>query len=424
MAIEILMPALSPTMTEGNLARWLKKEGDSVKSGEVIAEIETDKAIMEVEAADSGVLGKILVQEKTEGVKVNQLIGVLLEKGEDKSAIEKIIQNAGTKFEVKNDNQVIAEPKQVDKTMIPTITTQAVVEKQIVGSRIFASPLAKRIASIENINIAQVQGTGPHGRIVKDDVLQAKTQKPALNSVQFNIGRSKEEYTLKPLSQMRKVIAKRLLDSKQTIPHFYLSLDCNLDNLLSLREEMNSKAPKVGEHHSYRLSVNDFVIKASAHALKAVPEANASWSDNGLMQYNNVDISVAVAIDDGLITPIVKNADQKSLSAISNEMKDLIKRAKANALKPDEFQGGGFSISNLGMYGIKQFNAIVNPPQACIMAVGSGEKKPVIKNDRVEIATVMNITISCDHRVIDGAVGAKFLQAFKTYIENPAMMLA
>lgn len=422
MAIEILMPALSPTMTEGNLARWLKKEGDSVKSGEVIAEIETDKAIMEVEAADAGILGKIVVPEKTEGVKVNQLIAVLLEKGEDKSAIEVVLQKSTLKLEVKNDNHKISEQKTSVVEVKPAIDHQGTAINQTSSNRIFASPLAKRIAEIENIDLSQVPGSGPHGRIVKSDILGTKGTLPQVVK-SHSFGRIKEEYALKPLSQMRKTIAKRLLDSKQTIPHFYLSVDCILDNLLAIREEMNSKAPKGGEAPLYKLSVNDFVIKASAHALKAVPEANASWSDNGLLQYNNIDISVAVAIEDGLITPIIKNADQKSLSLISNEMKDLIKRAKSSSLKADEFQGGGFSISNLGMYGIKEFNAIINPPQACIMAVGAAEKRPIIENDEIEIATVMNITLSCDHRVVDGAVGARFLQAFKAYIENPAMML-
>jgi pyruvate dehydrogenase E2 component (dihydrolipoamide acetyltransferase) len=423
MAIEILMPALSPTMTEGNLARWLKKEGDSVKSGEVIAEIETDKAIMEVEAADAGTLGKIVVPEKTEGVKVNQLIAVLLEKGEDKSAIDAILQKSSTKFEVKNDNhQAVEQPLKVNAVQ-PIIAHQPAVVNQTGSNRVFASPLAKRIAEIENVNLSQIHGSGPHGRIVKSDVLGAKGTQPKV-ATPHSLGRIGEEYTVKPLSQMRKVIAKRLLESKQNIPHFYLGVDCILDNLLAIREEMNAKAPKAGDAPAYKLSVNDFVIKASAHALKAVPEANASWSDNGLLQYNNIDISVAVPIDDGLITPIVKNADQKSLSAISNEMKDLIKRAKSNSLKADEFQGGGFSISNLGMYGIKEFNAIINPPQACIMAVGAAEKRPIVEDDEIEIATVMNITLSCDHRVVDGAVGARFLQAFKAYIENPAMMLA
>ena len=285
------------------------------------------------------------------------------------------------------------------------------------------SPLAKKLAAEKGINISAVAGSGENGRIVKSDVLGAKGTQPKV-ATPHSLGRIGEEYTVKPLSQMRKVIAKRLLESKQNIPHFYLGVDCILDNLLAIREEMNAKAPKAGDAPLYKLSVNDFVIKASAHALKAVPEANASWSDNGLLQYNNIDISVAVAIDDGLITPIVKNADQKSLSAISNEMKDLIKRAKSNSLKADEFQGGGFSISNLGMYGIKEFNAIINPPQACIMAVGAAEKRPIVEDDEIEIATVMNITLSCDHRVVDGAVGARFLQAFKAYIENPAMMLA
>ncbi len=417
MAIEILMPALSPTMTEGNLAKWLKKEGDKVKPGDVLAEIETDKATMEVEAVDAGTLGKIVVQAKTEGVKVNQLIAVLLEANEAKSAVDEVLKKhqgavavaAPVKQEVA---QKVEQPKVVNA---PASVTQS-------SNRVFASPLAKRIAEQQGIDLSSVKGSGPHGRIVKEDVLSFKSV-PSFANTNFSVGRSNEQYRLVPNSNMRKVIAKRLVESKQTVPHFYLTVDCQLDELLKVREQINAKAPKNGDKAAYKISVNDFIIKASAQALRAFPKANASWSDEGIMIYNNIDISVAVAIEDGLITPIIKNADQKSLAQISAEMKDLAARAKTNSLKPEEFQGGGFSISNLGMYGIKQFNAIINPPQACILAVGVGEEKPVVRNGKLEIATVMTVTISCDHRVIDGALGAELIQAFKNFIEQPAMML-
>jgi pyruvate dehydrogenase E2 component (dihydrolipoamide acetyltransferase) len=417
MAIEILMPALSPTMTEGNLAKWLKKEGDKVKPGDVLAEIETDKATMEVEAVDAGTLGKIVIPAKTEGVKVNQLIAVLLEANEAKSAIDELLKKhqggAAVAAPVKQEvAQKIEQPKVVNA---PASVTQS-------SSRVFASPLAKRIAEQQGIDLSSVKGSGPHGRIVKEDVMSFKSA-PSFANTNFSVGRSNEQYRLVPNSNMRKVIAKRLVESKQTVPHFYLTVDCQLDELLKVREQINAKAPKNGDKAAYKISVNDFVIKASAQALRAFPKANASWSDEGIMIYNNVDISIAVAIEDGLITPIVKNADQKSLAQISAEMKDLAARAKTNSLKPEEFQGGGFSISNLGMYGIKQFNAIINPPQACILAVGVGEEKPVVRNGKLEIATVMTVTMSCDHRVIDGALGAELIQAFKNFIEQPAMML-
>ncbi len=416
MAIEILMPALSPTMTEGNLAKWLKKEGDKVKPGDVLAEIETDKATMEVEAVDAGTLGKIVVQAKTEGVKVNQLIAVLLEANEAKSAVDEVLKKhqGVAAIAAPAKQEVVTKVEQPKAVNAPAAITQS-------SSRVFASPLAKRIAEQQGIDLSSIKGSGPHGRIVKDDVLSQKSSSFA--NTNFQTGRSSEQYRLVPNSNMRKVIAKRLVESKQTVPHFYLTVDCQLDELLKVREQINAKAPKNGDKAAYKISVNDFIIKASAQALRALPKANASWSDEGIMIYNNVDISVAVAIEDGLITPIIKNADQKSLAQISAEMKDLAARAKSNSLKPEEFQGGGFSISNLGMYGIKQFNAIINPPQACILAVGVGEEKPVVRNGKLEIATVMTVTISCDHRVIDGALGAELIQAFKNFIEQPAMML-
>lgn len=406
MAIEILMPALSPTMTEGNLAKWLKKEGDKIKPGEVLAEIETDKATMEVEAVDSGTLGKIIVPDKSQGVKVNQLIAVILESGEDKSAIDAVIK--------KFSSQPAAN---LPKEEVKKVETPKVELQQTNSSRIFATPLAKKIASMQGVNLNQIQGSGPRGRIVKDDVLNAK---PSAN---IQLGRSSSEYTVLPVSPMRKVIAKRLSESKQNIPHFYLTVDCNVDELLKFREAINVSAPQIDGNPAYKVSVNDIIIKASAAALAKKREANCSWSDEGILQYNNVDIAVAVAIPDGLITPIVRNADKKSISQISIEIKELAARARKGGLKPEEYQGGGFSISNLGMFGIKQFSAIINPPQACILSVGASEKRAIVDGDQIRIANVVSITISCDHRVIDGAVGAELISFIKQYLEQPAMML-
>lgn len=401
MPIEILMPALSPTMTEGNLTKWLKQEGDKVKPGDVIAEIETDKATMEVEAVDEGIIGKIIVQAGSRNVPVNNLIAILLEEGEKADSLK----NYAPK-------EIIAK-KEEEKPQVSAakpVMAPVVAHNSYASSRIKASPLAKRIAQDRGVNLAGIIGSGPHGRIIRDDVLNAR-------SSAGQIRRHPQEYTAIENSNIRRVIAKRLLESKQNVPHFYLNIECQIDRLLQLREEMNAITNK--EKPEYKISVNDCVIKAVALALAEVPEANASWTEDAILQYNNVDVSVAVAIDGGLITPIIRNADQKSLVNISNEMKDLAKRAKENSLKPEEFQGGGFSISNLGMFGIKQFQAIVNPPQVCIMAVGASNKRPVVINDQVTIATIMDISISCDHRVVDGAVGAKFLNSFKKFIENP-----
>ena len=429
MPIDILMPALSPTMTEGNLARWIKKEGDKVEPGDVIAEIETDKATMEVEAVDEGTIGKILVQEGTEGVPVNDLIAVLLEEDEDSASIDEFIASRiGSAPANENNNADSAAPEVAEAT--PAAAQPSNVTN--INDRVKASPLAKRIAEQNNVSLGGLSGTGPHGRIIKADVEDAmKNPQAASAPASFTptaiAGRHPEEYTEVPNNNVRKVIAKRLLESKQQVPHFYLNIDCSLDKLLNVRKEMNQAALDAaaeGEKPAYKLSVNDFIIKASAMALQKVPQANASWTDAAIQLYNNVDISVAVVIDGGLITPIVKNADQKSISLISNEMKDLAKRARDNKLTPEEFQGGGFSISNLGMYGIKRFNAIVNPPQAAILAVGAGDKRPVFdKNGNVVAATVMDVTLSSDHRVVDGAVGAEFLAAFKAFIENPVTML-
>lgn len=399
MAIKILMPALSPTMTEGNIAQWLKKEGDKISSGDILVEIETDKATMEVESIDDGILMKILVASGTQGVKVNQMIAVLREEGDSDDDVAAALAD--------QLSSVVVEAKAEDAKML-----EIVRQDKRETEKVFASPLARRIAQQQNIDLRNVVGSGPHGRIIKADLIN-KT--PAKSS--GSVARMEQLYYTKPHSTIRKVIAKRLLESKQQVPHFYLSVDCNLDALLQARQLINSSTK------DYKISVNDLVIKASAMALKRCPQANASWQDDAMIFYNNVDISVAVAIEDGLITPIIRNADSKDLVTISNEMKGLIAKANAGQLKPEEFQGGGFSISNLGMYGVKQFNAIVNPPQACILAVGSAEDVAVVRAGQINIAKVMNLTLSCDHRVVDGALAAQFLGAIKQMIECPMLML-
>lgn len=414
MPIKILMPALSPTMEHGNLAKWLKKEGDKIKPGEVIAEIETDKATMEVEAVDEGIMAKIVVEQGAQDVPVNKLIAVLLDDGESADSIEEFIKKELAQSLKKQDTKVPAqEASKAEVKSEPSI--QSSVQPNIninSSSRIFASPLAKRIAAMEGISLSHVVGSGPHGRIIKSDVLSAGQDSG-------KVYRHSEEYRIVPNNNMRKIIAKRLLESKQNVPHFYLSIECVMDKLLDARSDLNNS---FGDDKARKLSVNDFVILAVAKALKDVPTANASWNDDGIRLYNNVDVSVAVAIDGGLITPVIKNADQKDITKISLEMKDLAKRARENALKPEEFQGGGFSISNLGMYGIKSFNAIINPPQGCILAVGASSKRLVVIEDKIEIKTIMDVTLSCDHRVVDGAVGAEFLAALKKYVESPVLM--
>lgn len=414
MPIEILMPALSPTMTEGNLVKWHKKEGDPVKAGDVIAEIETDKATMEVEAVDEGKIGKILVPEGTENVKVNQLIALLLEEGEGASALDNI----------KAAPSPSAVPQTKQNEVAPVLPEKAQEEKKApqstpTGERPFASPLARRIASEANVNLNAIQGSGPHGRIIKADVEQAMAKGPMVASSTAQLLSGYEPaYDVMPVSNMRKVIAKRLVEAKQTIPHFYLTVDCEIDALLKAREQMNSQADG-----AYKLSVNDFVIKACGMALKRIPEANASWINDQIYQFKSCDISVAVAIEGGLITPVVRQAETKGLTQISNEMKELASKARAGKLKPEEFQGGTFSLSNLGMFGVKEFSAIINPPQGCILAVGIGEERPVVRGGLLTSAMMMTCTLSVDHRVVDGAVGAHFLKAFKELIENPVMML-
>ncbi len=434
MPINILMPALSPTMTEGKLAKWLVAEGDTVESGDVIAEIETDKATMEVEAVDEGTIGKIVIAGGTDAVAVNEVIAVLLEEGEDASDMDAApAAPAPTPVAAAQDTA----PSAPSAPAAPTNMTAPVSNA---GNRIFASPLAKRMAAQNGLDLTQLNGTGPYGRIVKSDILKAleggvsavatASAAPATSAgtaMPTAPGPSAKDladmldipYQLQENSGMRKTIAKRLLESKQTVPHYYLAADCRLDKLLALRKELNDSA-----NGAYKISVNDFIVKACAIALKQVPEANVAWMDDAMVVYERADISVAVATEGGLITPVVKDADQKSLKAISAEVKDLALRARDGKLKPEEYQGGTFSLSNLGMFGIKQFNAIINPPQACIMAVGAGEKRPVVdENGDIVAATVMTCTASLDHRAIDGAVSAQFVDAFKKLIENPMSIL-
>lgn len=437
MPIEILMPALSPTMTEGNLAKWNVKEGDKIKSGQVIAEIETDKATMEVEAVDEGTIGKIVIPGGTEAVKVNQLIALLLEDGEDKKVLDSYKPKAAAAPAKAEAAPAAAAPAaspaaapaaapalNIAPSLSPTAAAAAPsMPLRGAGERVFASPLAKRIAALEGVDIGGVQGTGPHGRVLRDDVLKAKSSG---NLGRGRVMRNPVEFTKIPNTNMRKVIARRLTESKQQVPHFYLTVECELNKLLDVRKDINFEAEAAAgkeKKPAYKVSVNDFIIKAVALAMKKVPSSNASWYDDAIVQYNNVDISVAVAIEGGLITPIVKNADQKSVVVISNEMKDLAARAKTGKLAPEEFQGGGFSISNLGMFGVKNFAAIVNPPQGCILAVGAGEERVVVRHGKMEVRNVMDVTLSVDHRVVDGAVGAQFLQAFKHYVESPALLL-
>ncbi|MFN7662990.1 MAG: pyruvate dehydrogenase complex dihydrolipoamide acetyltransferase [Alphaproteobacteria bacterium] len=414
MPIEILMPALSPTMTEGNLVKWHKKEGDALTAGQVIAEIETDKATMEVEAVDEGILGKILIPEGTDNVKVNSPIALILEKGEDKSALDSYKFTAAAAPEAPKQEPVVTAPAPVAPSVPAAPVSSAPAPSMTMSTgRVVASPLARRLATERHINLRQVQGSGPHGRIIKQDIENFVPGSAGLGHAPVHHGPLYED---KPVSNMRRVIAQRLTESKQSVPHFYLTVDCELDALMSARQSINT-------HLNVKVTVNDFVLKAVALALRDVPEANASWMGQTIRYYNTSDISVAVAIEDGLITPIVKMANLKSLLSISQEVKTLVQKAKEGKLKPEEFQGGSFSVSNLGMFGIKQFEAIINPPQGCILAVGAGEQRPVVKNGQLAVATVMTCSLSVDHRVVDGSVGSQLLQAFKKYIENPALLL-
>ncbi|WP_142779133.1 pyruvate dehydrogenase complex dihydrolipoamide acetyltransferase [Agrobacterium sp. T29] len=455
MPINITMPALSPTMEEGNLAKWLVKEGDKVAPGDVIAEIETDKATMEVEAVDEGTVAKLVVPAGTEAVKVNALIAILAADGEDVAEAAKGGDAAPAKAEAPKEEAAKAEAPKEEKSeaapakaekpaadQAPASSTPAPVSKS--GERIFASPLARRLAKEAGLDLSAVSGSGPHGRIVKTDVEKAAASggakaapsaaaasagapAPALAKGQSDEAVLKlfEEgsYELVPHDGMRKVIAKRLVESKQTVPHFYVSVDCELDTLLALRAQLNAAAPEKDGKPAYKLSVNDMVIKALALALRDVPDANVSWTESAMVKHKHSDVGVAVSIPGGLITPIIRKAEQKSLSTISNEMKDYGKRAKERKLKPEEYQGGTTAVSNMGMMGVKSFSAVINPPHATILAVGAGEERAVVKNGEIKIANVMTVTLSTDHRCVDGALGAELIGAFKRYIENPMGML-
>ncbi len=450
MATNILMPALSPTMTEGTLARWLKKEGEQVRAGDVIAEIETDKATMEVEAVDEGVLGRILVPDGTAGVKVNDPIGVLVEDGESAPPAEGTAAKAApppapAKAEVAPPPARPAAPEMPNTGRAPKANGHDAGHD---AGRVFASPLARRMAKQAGIDLSALTGSGPNGRIIRADIEAARqggtapaaqpagaatpAQPPAAPPSPPPAAQPVAEparpapitaaHQLVPNSSMRKVISRRLTESHQMVPNFYVTLDMEIDALLKLRADLNAKSPKDGPG-AFKLSVNDLVIKAAAATLRRVPKLNASYTEDAMVLYDDVDISVAVSMPDGLITPIVRRADQKGLAAISAEMKDLGARAKTGKLKPEEFQGGTFSISNLGMFGTKQFTAIINPPQAAILAVGAGEKRPVVREGALAVATVMTCTLSVDHRVADGALGAEWMAAFKAVIEDPLSLM-
>ncbi|MGO4174704.1 pyruvate dehydrogenase complex dihydrolipoamide acetyltransferase [Bosea sp. TAF32] len=450
MPTNILMPALSPTMEKGNLAKWLKKEGDTIKSGDIIAEIETDKATMEVEAVDEGILAKIVVPEGTADVAVNEVIGVIAGEGEDAKSISAPAAGgaAPAKAEAPKAEAPKAEaPAPAAAPAAPAASAPVTAPAKLNGSRPFASPLARRIAKDAGLDLAAIAGSGPHGRIVEKDVEAAKkgggakaapaaapagapAAKPA--AAPLAAGPSDEavkklfapgSYEEIPHDGMRKTIARRLTEAKQTVPHFYVTVDCELDALLKLRAELNAAAPEKDGKPAYKLSVNDMVIKALALALKAVPDANVSWTDNTMLKHKHADVGVAVSIPGGLITPIIRDACHKTLSQISNEMKDMAARAKARKLKPEEYQGGTTAVSNLGMFGVKDFAAIVNPPHATILAVGAGEQRAIVRKGELAVATVMSVTLSTDHRAVDGALGAELLQAFKGYIEKPMAML-
>ena len=483
MPINVTMPALSPTMEEGNLAKWLVKEGDQVSAGDIIAEIETDKATMEVEAVDEGKVAKIVVAAGTEGVKVNAVIAILAAEGEDVSDAASSGGGNGQSAagddkggamapDAKADGAKTGSAKDAEDPEMrgdsrgaaggadgggkgAAASKAGAAPSDGKGGRIFASPLARRLAKEAGIALDAVDGSGPRGRVVKADVEAAKKDggakkaapekavggkapdaAPALAPAPLAKGQSDEQilklfpegsYEKIPHDGMRKTIAKRLVEAKQTVPHFYLTLDCEIDALLALRKQLNDAAPTIkgesGDRPAYKLSVNDMIIKAHALALKAVPTANASWTEGAMLIHKHADVGVAVSIEGGLITPIIRRAEEKTLSTISNEMKDLAKRARSRKLKPDEYQGGTSAVSNLGMFGIKDFSAVINPPHASILAVGAGEQRAVVKGGAVTVATVMTVTLSTDHRAVDGALGAELIAAFKNFIENPMSML-
>jgi pyruvate dehydrogenase E2 component (dihydrolipoamide acetyltransferase) len=469
MPVNILMPALSPTMEKGNLSKWLKHEGDKVKAGEVIAEIETDKATMEYESIDDGVLAKIVVPEGTQDVPVNQLIAVLALEGEDAKtaaagagkgaapAASKPAEptakaaSAGPPSPLRGEG-VAPSPAQPAATTSPPAQSAPSPQREEgrgegaradhSGIRVFASPLARRLAKTAGIELAGIPGSGPHGRVIARDVEAAKsgggvkavsaapaagaapTVAPSMSDQQIRALYEDGSYEVIPHDGMRRTIAQRLTASVQTIPHFYLTIDCNIGKLLDAREEINAAAPKDRDGKpTYKLSVNDFVIKALALALQRIPDANVSWTEGGMLKHKHSDVGVAVAMPGGLITPIIRNAEAKSLSAISNEMKDFAARARGRKLKPHEYQGGSTAVSNLGMYGIKDFTAVINPPHATILAVGAGEERAIVRNGKIEAAQIMSVTMSCDHRAVDGALGAQLIGAFKILIENPVMMV-
>jgi pyruvate dehydrogenase E2 component (dihydrolipoamide acetyltransferase) len=464
MPINILMPALSPTMEKGNLAKWLKKEGDKVKPGDVLAEIETDKATMEVEAVDEGTLAKIVVPEGTNDVPVNQLIAVMAGEGEDAKA-------AGASASAPAPKAVASTSPQGGEVAARSAAGEGVQQPKISPSsspspqpspprgegadraggeskanghdRIFSSPLARRLAKEAGIDLARISGSGPRGRVVARDVEGAKQGKglkapgavpsagaaapsivPAMSDDKVLALFEPGSYEVVPHDGMRRVIAQRLTQSTQTIPHFYLTMDCVIDRLLAAREEINNSAPKNKDGKpAFKLSVNDFVVKALAVALQKIPDANVSWTEAGMLKHKHSDVGVAVALPGGLITPIVRNAETKTLSAISNELKDMVARARTRKLKPQEYQGGTTAVSNLGMYGIKDFTAVINPPHATILAVGVGEERAIVRKGQIVAANVMSVTLSCDHRAVDGALGAELIGAFKALIENPVMMV-
>ena len=436
MPTNILMPALSPTMEKGNLARWLKKEGDKIKAGDIIAEIETDKATMEYEAVDEGTLAKIVVPEGTQDVAVNAIIAILAGEGEDVkvAGAAKVVPAAKTAEAPKPQSTP-------PKTSVPAPRPPASPTAASGANRIFSSPLARRLAKDAGVDLTRISGSGPHGRVIARDIDAAKTGKglrapgaaaaiaggaipPSMSDAQIRALYEDGSYELIPHDSMRRTIAQRLTASVQTIPHFYVTVDCNIGKLMAAREEINASAPKDKDGKpAYKLSVNDFVIKALALALQRVPDANVSWSENGMLKHKHSDIGVAVALLGGLITPIVRAAETKSLSTISIQMRDLAARARERKLKPKEYLGGTSSVSNLGMYGIKDFTAVINPPQSTILAVGAGEERAVIINGKLEAAHIMSVTLSCDHRAVDGALGAELISAFKKLIENPVMMV-
>jgi pyruvate dehydrogenase E2 component (dihydrolipoamide acetyltransferase) len=439
MPVNILMPALSPTMEKGKLAKWLKKEGDQVKSGDVIAEIETDKATMEVEAVDEGTLGKVLVPEGTDEVAVNTPIAVILAEGEKASDIKPA--SAPPPAAAKKNGGGAEPAKPPAAVQEERKTASAVSSSGNGGARIFVSPLARRIAKQKCLDLASLKGSGPHGRIVLKDVEAAKPGErpsaPAQPGAQPapQLAAMPDEaiaklyepgtYEVVPHDGMRKIIAQRLLQAKQTIPHFYLSITCDLENLLAVRERLNAHAPRNKEKEpAWKLSVNDFIIKALALALQRVPDANVTWTETGMLKHKSSDVGVAVAIEGGLFTPVIRSAETKSLSQISNEMKDLAQRARKRRLAPHEYQGGTTAVSNLGMFGISDFAAVINPPHATILAIGAGEKRAAVIDGEIKARTQMTVTLSCDHRAVDGALGAQLLQSFKGFIEEPALMMA